>query len=407
MKEINNVLDRRGQLIVAVLLLLVCVPVVKLGPVSASFFVGIVLFTYIASSKSRFLRVRKDLQVLLWFAFFSIISIFISPVSLDYTGLFTALQIVYWFFLATVFYNICSIIENKGVNRIIILSILIIGAVFMVHRPEEGGFLSENEASYIVISAWPIGLIDLTKWKRIIYSMASFVILFVIGSRTGLIIFLLQVFIFLFVERVASKKIVVILFIIFGGITLISNERFREVIADTVFPEEYEMGALIKNPELALQLDKSWVQRRIQQEKCKQVFNNHPLFGVGPLNVAKYNFNIDVSKINDVDDRILLAEYDRSTARSTHNSYYQMIAENGISGIPLIVIFLLRTIYLLYKKRFESKTTIWVLGACIGMELNLFMVSAFWGSFTWILMGVYAGYGRQDESIKGRSQIAY
>lgn len=407
MKEINGTYDRRGQQIVALMMLLVCVPVLKIGPMSASFFVGIILIVYIVTSKSKYFGVRKDLRVLLWFTFFSIVSILISPVSLDFTGLFTIVQIVYWFILAMVFYNICSIIEQRSVRKTIIISILLIGAVFIFHRPEEGGFLSENEASYIVISAWPIGLIGLTKWKCIIYTIASFIILFVIGSRTGLIIFLLQVSIFLFVERVASKKIVATLFIIAGSIALISNEKFREVFADTIFPDNYEMGALIKNPELALQLDKSWVQRRIQQEKCKQVFKKHPLLGVGPLNVAKYNFNIDVSKINDVDDRILNAEYDRSTARSTHNSYYQMIAENGILGLPLIVFFLLRTIYLLYKKRFESKTIIWVLGACLGMELNLFMVSAFWGSFTWILIGVYAGYGKQFNSIKVRNQIVY
>ena len=155
------------------------------------------------------------------------------------------------------------------------------------------------------------------------------------------------------------------------------------------------MGVLIKNPELALQFDKSWVQRRIQQEKCKQVFTKNPFLGVGPLNGVEYNINIDVSKIDNVDDRILSAEYDRSTSRSTHNSYYQMLAENVLLGFPLIAFFLVRTIYFLYKKRYNSKTTIWILGAFLGMCVNLYMVSAFWGSLTWILLGVYAGFGKR------------
>ena len=83
-----------------------------------------------------------------------------------------------------------------------------------------------------------------------------------------------------------------------------------------------------------------------------------------------------------------------------------MVAENGVLGFPLIVFFLLRTVYFLYKKRFESKSVIWVLGACLGMELNLFMVSAFWGSFTWILMGIYSGYGKQLSN-KKKNQIKY
>lgn len=396
MKGENGMLGRRGQILVALMFFLVCVPIFKIGPISLSFFVGLLLIVYILTKRPQYISLRKDLKVLLWFAVISILSILISPVTLDFSSLYTIVQISYWLVLTIIFYNISTIVENRIIWRSIIFSLLVIGAIFILIRPqEEGGIMSENEASYIVISIWPLGLINLKKYKRIIYCIAAFIILFIIGSRTGLIIFLLQILVFLFAEKLASRKLALGVLVLLGTSILVSNERFREQIADTIFQDNYEMGVLIKNPELALQFDKSWVQRRIQQEKCKQVFTKNPFLGVGPLNGVEYNINIDVSKIDNVDDRILSAEYDRSTSRSTHNSYYQMLAENGLLGFPLIAFFLVRTIYFLYKKRYNSKTTIWILGAFLGMCVNLYMVSAFWGSLTWILLGVYAGFGKR------------
>lgn len=401
----NRMVIRNKQLIVflsAVMAFTANMPILKVGPFSLSFFFGAMLIAFILLTNPHMITIHKDLKGLFMLVFFSIFSLVLSPLDMSGSTVFVLIQIVYWFLLACIFSNIYEVSGTTSYLKSVILVLFIILFVFSV-SPGEDGPLSQNESSFIAVTIWPLGLKFFDRWKKVPYIAMSLVLVYLIGSRTGLLIFMLQLFALYAIARISSKTIMRLLILMGLGFALISNISIRGYIAEKLFPESYDMQLLIQEPSIAFQMDKSWVQRRIQQEKCKQVFAKHPLIGVGPLNVEHYNININTSKMNDVDDAILRLELKDSTNRSAHNSYYQMLAENGFIGVTIVVFLLGGIIVRLYKNRYLSDMNIYIIISAIGLYINLYMVSAFWGTNTWMLLGLYLGYGKQAQISKNRT----
>lgn len=363
------------------------------GPVSLSFFLGLLLIVIVYVSFPHYAIIRKDMRLLLLFSLFSIISLVISPVSIDASTIFVGFQIIYWFILANIFSNICNIVENSIFQKGIILAIIIYFLTFYF-LSENNNYFTENSASCVVVAIWPLGLSLFKNKLRILYFLFVVFSLYIIGSRTGILLVLVQIIAFLLVRKISAKKMVASLISIAFVFFLISLPKVRSIIAEIVFPEDVGMQTLIETPEAVFQLDKSWVQRRIQQEKSKQVMSQYPLFGIGPLNFTKYKIDINTSKVEDVDEVVLDAEMARSENRSSHNSYFQMFAENGIIGTLIAVIILLKIMTKLYSGRDDSEIFVILMVSALGLFTNLFMVSIFWGTSTWILLGIYSGYTR-------------
>ena len=368
------------------------ITMLKAGPVSFSFFLGVLLIFFVFTRFPYYARVNKDMWPWLLLVGLSIFGLLLSPVSLDGTSLFTLIQLVYWFLIANIFSNISLVLSEKLFIKAILFAMAVIGLVFCFF-PGEDGPLSENESSFIVVVAWPLGLFYFYKWKRYVYVLLVAFLLFLIGSRTGIILLLIQLIGFFLIKKLESKNMIRLLVFFLIGYLLISNSNVRLFVAEKVFPEDEEMQMVIETPELVLQMDKSWVQRRIQQEKCKQVAGEYPILGIGPLNLVRYNIDIDVSKL-DVDNSILDIEYHRSFQRSSHNAYFQLMAENGIIGITLVLFVFIKLLYHYYKIREDDENHIIMMLSMIGMFINLFMLSGFWGTNTWLMLGLYIGYIR-------------
>lgn len=364
------------------------------GPVSLSFFAGLLLVGIVYVSFPQYAIIRKDMRLLMLFSTLSLLSLIFSPVSIDGTTIFTGLQIVYWFLLANIFSNMCKVVESKIFLQSILLTIFIIGMAFIV-LSKKNDFFTENGASCIVVTIWPLGLFLVKNELKAIYILIIILILYLIGSRTGIILVLLQLICFFFVRKISAKKMVVSLATISIFVSLLSLPDIRLSIAEAVFPNDRGMQILIETPEVVFQMDKSWVQRRIQQEKSKQLTKSYPILGIGPLNFPRYNINIDTSGMSDVDDSILKVEFRDSDSRSSHNSYYQMMAENGIVGFIIVLFIMARIVVKLYNRRDESEGNVILLISAIGLFTNLFMVSLFWGTSTWMLLGIYSGYNRK------------
>lgn len=384
-------------LIVAIFFFTANLPIFKIGPLSLSFFLGVLLILIVVFYYPRLIKRNYVTNILLAFVVFSLISELAAPISIDGKTFFTCFQIIYWYIIAIIFSNINIIVESKLIIRTILIVLLIIGTLFILF-PDEDGLLSENESSFIVIVLWPIVMSYWkNKYSRMLYVLLVVFLLYMIGSRTGILVVLLQLLLSYYVQKVTyiniKKTIVVLLFIIIG----ISNLKVRTKISETLFPEDPGMQMLIENPDIVFQMDKSWAQRRIQQEKCIQVFRQYPIIGLGPLNVSRYNINININNLSNIDDNILHFELTHSDSRSAHNSYYQLIAENGCVGFILLFFVLYKMTKGVYKYKNVSKANIWVLVSMAGMLANLYMVSALWGTNTWILLGVFCGYANNNK----------
>lgn len=398
MKDSTINYDTRLLILASILMLTANLGFLKAGPLSISFFFGAIFIILVYFSFPKYAIIKGDMRSLMIVVALSLISLILSPVGFDGSSVFSGFQIVYWFILAVIFSNICKIIETRFFSICVVVAIFIICSSFLLISGEND-FFTENTASCIVVTLWPFGLYLFKKKIRLLYILYIFFALLVIGSRTGIILVLLQMIIFYFIRRISAKQMVASLIIIAGVSYLLTLENVRLKIAEVVFPEDRSMQILIETPEIAFQMDKSWVQRRIQQEKCKQVMSMFPVFGIGPLNYEKYNINIDISKITDVDDARLKNQLMYSDNRSTHNSYYQLLAENGILVFLIVISIILGILIKLFGKRKEGEIIIILLISSFGLFSNLFMLSGFWGTNTWLLIGIFKGYTRSTRSL--------
>ncbi len=393
-------IHRSIRILVALLLCTANLTFLKAGPVSVSFIFGLLLIFVVYSRFPMYARIKQDIRLIMIFSLLAIMSIWFSPVAIDGTSLYSSLQIVYWFIIANIFSNINKVIHQNIILKVIIFvfSFILISFI-LTHQPDGGAFLSENESSFIVVVLWPLCLFFCETKRRIVYILFVIFLLFVIGSRTGIIVLLIQLLSLYFIKKIKTKNLVRLLVTFVVGFLFFSNSSVRLYIAEALFPEDNGMQMVIEHPEMIRQMDKSWVQRRLQQEKCQQVAAKYPFIGIGPLNIVRFNFNINVSKMEDVDSRILDHEYSRSMNRSSHNSYYQLLAENGFVGLIIILFVFLRLLIKYYKRRNDDYGFIVIMVSLIGMIINLYNVSSFWGTNTWIMLGLYTGFVRNQKKL--------
>ena len=386
---INNssfVGTNRETLLYLLLFLTASIPYIHIGPVSLSMIFGIVLILH-----CRYLYVGGELKPFIFFLIISIGSLLFSPVALDFDSLYTISQIAYWGLLVCSVYRITPKLNIKTIANASIVAVLLNGIVFYCTDNKT----MDNAISYIIVSTWPLGLFVLKhRLRKIIYFVLVFICQIIIGSRTGILLVLLQVMVMIFLKWASRKHTIIALSVIVALLAIFQSSRLRNTFCDIFLPQDSEMSVIIREPEVVFMLDKSWAQRVIQQQKCKQIFREHPLLGIGPLNVPRYNVNIKYVDSN-IDDRVLAAEYLHSDNRSTHNSYFQIIAEVGILGTLCLVMFLgliFKNMYLWVK---QDEFALLLFSTLIGMLLNLFMISSFWGTNTLILLGLSAGYVAQ------------
>lgn len=364
------------------------IPFLKVGPVSLSFFIGVLIL--VLASMHGYIVVNKVYKPLIYFTILSVLALIFSPVVISETSLFVMLQVVYWFLLAALFWNIGHQISYKSIS-LIVISIEILFVAIFLQLGEINPYLSENLSSFIIVTLWPFSIFYTNKsvWKALA-ALLAVVSLFFIGSRTGIIVVFLQFATIYIVRHMSGIRKVTLIVSVLIFAFLISVQPVRSTIAKAIEPASPDIAFLIENPDLVFMMDKSWAQRRIQQEKCKQAFERNPVIGIGPLNIISYNFTINTSNLTDIDGSVLKFEMRNSEKRSAHNAYYQLIAENGAIGALLMALFLLYLLRGLYNRSLLSDSHLIFFISLVGMVLNLFMVSALWGTNTWLLFGMYA-----------------
>lgn len=123
----------------------------------------------------------------------------------------------------------------------------------------------------------------------------------------------------------------------------------------------------------------------------------HPLFGMGPAGYAIYNMT-----------------YHSEDARSTHNNYFDILAQTGVIGFTIFLIFLRRLFQVgrqtlrrysgkgNFEEVFAAVTLSGVVGAMVGMMLGDWMLPFAYnetiGGFdnavlSWVMFGGMAALG--------------
>lgn len=355
------------------------------GFFSVSFIFGTILIFY---SFGKDMSWFKPHGLMLWLTAYVIIA-YISLVFTDvsFTGkhLQRCIQLLYWLMLAVFVYNAYPVINKFVLSRIVGISVVILILIDVTIMP-----MTQNGVAFSCVILGPIGYYGLKRyWVKVIYALLLLVLMIFNGSRTGFVLcFCESVLFFLFFTPVLRRY--VRLFLIFGVVLFftLNVEMTRIAIGNIVMPLNERVGMLLKDPDAVFRNDTSWLQRKAQVEKGKQIFEMYPWFGVGFTNFVNYDVLIDISRIDM--DRKSIRNIDN---RSSHNSYIGLIAETGIFGIG-VVLLMFSSALIMFVRRLNSLGGTFeacVFISLIGMLIYFYTISSFLGTASWIMYGMICG----------------
>lgn len=378
-------LGRYRNVLLMILFAFATFTIFNVGSISLSFVFGIVLIL-LSLREWRFFFVPRGLtKFLVLFVFVALISLVLSEVPAINTTPVRAAQLVYWLLLALFVVNSYDYINKKVLSKVVFLAALSFIILNVTLLP-----VSQNGVAFTVIIVGPLGYFFLKKYfYRLIYALLLVSLMLLNGSRTGAILAFVQtvIFTFLFTPRLIKYARLLLITVSLLAVSL-NLEPVRTAVGHLVNPVNERVGELLINPKEVFRNDMSWLQRRAQINKGLQIFEIHPLLGIGIFNFPRYGIDIDVSNIETDRGKIRNIDY-----RSAHNAYVALLAETGILGFSVIILMFAFALWAFIKKLNQIGGTFegCVFISFIGLLGYFYLISGFFGSSAWLIYGLILG----------------
>lgn len=376
----------RNTLLINLLFLTSVLIFLHIGPLSISFPVGVIaLLNFSGKVRLRLFQYPFVLLTLLFIV--GLISSALSELPFK-DNIYFMVQFLYWLLLAIMVGELYPYINFKLLSRTLAYGSIILGAVYFLL-----GGATQNSVAFCLVVIAPLGLYGIEKRSgQIIYALVLLFYMLFNESRTGLAILVIEM-LFVFSRLFAIHKLTNILLSIIGTVVLIMTTPLHISLGEAIEPYNPDMALLISDPDAVFYSDKSWIQRKIQVQKGMQIFEEHPLIGIGPSNFSKLEIDIDVSNMQGVDADALNAALSRADFRSSHNSYVSLLSEFGIIGTLFFLLFIFKFLIIAFRnsKRLDDFEFL-LLVCCIGMCLYFYNITALYGTSAWLFYGLLCGY---------------
>ncbi len=152
-----------------------------------------------------------------------------------------------------------------------------------------------------------------------------------------------------------------------------------------------------------LETDRSWLIRELMIEKGFEIFKKYPFLGIGLFNFSNYDAQLDALYTNETFSAVLFGQSkgaDQYNDKSAHNSYVQLICENGIIGFILYLIIALPLVIHFLKKillndiSFEDGP----LMSFFFLSIYFYAIASLMGTLTYLIIGM--AYVSKNKQIK-------
>lgn len=223
------------------------------------------------------------------------------------------------------------------------------------------------------------------------FVLVIFIAMFLSQGRSGILILLIQSFFIFIIIYKKNVKLYLRIFVVFIiSISLFSTTFFQtlESLSYTIEPYNPRLAGFIRQDgESDIANDKSLNLRLMMIDKTKEIFSDHPFFGVGP-NIFRYynaplNFRNQYPLLSHHDDKFI-------NSKSAHGTYYQVLAEFGLVGLVFFLLLIIIPLFTLFKKflnnNFSKNDLLYV--SLLGISFHFISVSAINGTITWLVFGI-------------------
>ncbi len=321
-------------------------------------------------------------------------SLVFSELPLSSSHIRISIQVIYWLLLAAVIYNMYDRIPKETLSKGVFFTVLLLMLMYVA------GFNvgTQNSIAFTAIIFSPLGFYYLKSFEyKLVFSVVIVYLLLLNGSRSGAIISIVQAVLILFSAVPRLRKYMKSLII---GAFLFSflafSDELVESLGGVVYPYNEELGELLINTNYVLNNDLSWLQRKAQVQKAKQIFDEHPVLGVGFSNFQNYDIRIDELAVG---GHIALKGIEN---RSAHNSYYEVLAETGLIGFILFCLFLIIVLIDFWRNlnSIVSEFEICIFVSLIGMLIYFYSISAYLGTSSWIMYALYAAGSHRARNLR-------
>lgn len=384
--KIINKIGKLQQSLILLLFVSALLIFLDLGLFSFSFLIGLFLITLTLNKTPSLTQPKGLMWYLFAFLIAAAVSILFSEISIKFIQIKFYIQTIYWFLLAVIVSNIYPFINKRSLSKYVLGATILLLILYVVGFRKN---MPQNFVAFSAIISAPLGYYYLNKnWQKILLAIILFFLLLLNGSRTGALVCLLQaILILLLTIPFFTKYIKLSLLAITLAILFLNLEPVRKSLGSAVLPYNQELGLLLKNPDLVMSTDKSWLIRKAQIQKGKQIFKEHPILGIGYFNFVNYEVKMNLSEIG------IKFRAKNIDNRSAHNSYIAILSETGILGfLPIMFFFLLNLIYFFrYINNIGNSFEACVFVSFIGLLIYFYTISSFVGTSSWIMYGLIYG----------------
>lgn len=386
-------------------------PVVDVFGFSLTFYIfALIIFNYVRNSIEFIKKGRKNWLFWVFLLCAAISSIFHPPLIKDISPIVTirnVTQVTYWVVLALYiksnYYRINWYSFTKYLFWGLVLLVFVYyffpiklstGFVDINFKQSRNGFVF-NTLNFFPLIFWYVRNSKFKKYTIliIVYFVAA---LLISNGRAGFVLILFQSLLLL----PAIKKEWTFLFrlSLMGVIFLISSWMLLE---DSNIMTRISHSVESINPRAAslisktgrdgdLSQDESWLIRKLMVDKSLEIFYEYPLLGVGWFNFSNYS-----TELNTLSNYEMLTSENNDywNTRSAHNSYAQILGEGGILGFILLILILMPTVVIIFKRiliggfRMNDLPLI----TMFTLLIYFYVISSLTGAGPWLVIGLVYG----------------
>lgn len=242
------------------------------------------------------------------------------------------------------------------------------------------------------------------KWpKANLLILLSYIIITILtNGRAGTLIIFLYLVGYFMIQKVVTLRNAILIGVIITTLFSFGVTNSKTLIisfSETIRPlNERVANLLISEEDGDLDFDKSWIERQIHIAKAIEIFESHPIKGIGLNHFFSFEANYSTINLNDyiIDGTVRITEKNMEdfNKRSAHNSYMQILAETGFIGISLYLLFLFPIVKFSLKHFINNELRIYdiLLLSIVCISIHNWVISAYSGAISFAIFGL--AYGR-------------
>ena len=234
-----------------------------------------------------------------------------------------------------------------------------------------------------------------TRWGKSasIYLLILFnlAIIFTEG-RSGTLVFLLETALIVQVlfpfARNGFKVLMLFILMLYFASSMPNFQPILNGFANLIEGANPRAAKLIREGQGDLTEDRSWLVRLLMVEKALEIHDKYPIFGIGINHFKAMDGSL---RMHYIEWRLQKYTKHGLNQTSAHNSYFQLLAENGIWGITcVLIIVLLCNVTLIVKLALNLSVgySDLILVGLFGISIHWYTIASFMGGVTWLMIAL-------------------